>query len=192
MPNEGKVAPPSDEGVIDHFGIAVADVPTTVARAREMGAEIKTEPREGITAPVIAFIEDPWGIRMELVEDAEYPGINHIHLFSTDPDFVKDWFLEVFGGELSVPRGKGMFHTILYGDTWVHVTRSQDGQRAPSKGRAIDHMGFRVDSLDDFRTRLMESGFEPYLERPNPPSSDLMFFVGPEGIHFEISEFVTE
>jgi catechol 2,3-dioxygenase-like lactoylglutathione lyase family enzyme len=187
MPNEG-VAPPSDGGVIDHFGIAVADVPATVAKAREMGAIIKTEPQVGVTAPVIAFIEDPWGTRMELLEDPEYPGVNHIHMMANDPDKMRDWFLQVFGGEYIEARGKGIFHTILYGDLWVHVSKPQNGQRAPSKGRSIDHMGFRVPSLDVFRATLKGSGYEPYLERPNPPGSDLMFFIGPEGLHIEITE----
>ena len=189
MPNEG-LAPPSQGGVIDHFGIAVPDVAAAVELAREMGATIKTEPREGVTAPVIAFIEDPWGVRMELLEDPEYLGINHIHMMSTDPDAMRDWFLQVFGGEYVEARGKGVFHTILYSDVWVHVSSPRQGiDNAPSRGRAIDHMGFRVPSLDEFRTTLEQSGYEPYLERPNPPGSDLMFFIGPSGIHFEVAEY---
>jgi hypothetical protein len=45
-----------------------------------------------------------------------------------------------------------------------------------------------VPSLDEFRSTLKQSGYEPYLERPNPPGSDLMFFIGPDGIHFEVTE----
>ncbi|HAY45443.1 MAG TPA: hypothetical protein DCY55_04075 [Gammaproteobacteria bacterium] len=191
MSNDGEIAPPSDESVIDHFGIAVTDVHATVERARAMGAEIKTEPYPGITAPIVAFIVDPWGVQVEIMNDPEYLGINHIHIFASDADSVKDWFIEVFGGELVVERGKGKFHTILYGgNTWVQVTQSPDGQRSPSRNRAIDHMGFTVDSLDEFRPILIASGYEPYLERANPPGSDLMFFEGPEGIHFEIQEVV--
>ena len=189
MPNEG-LAPPSQGGAIDHFGIAVADVAAAVAVAREMGATVKTEPQEGVTASVIAFIEDPWGVRMELLQDPEYLGINHIHMMSADPDATRDWFLQVFGGEYVEARGKGIFHTILYDNVWVHVSSPRgDANVAPSKGRAIDHMGFRVLSLDEFRTTLKKSGYEPYLERPNPPGADLMFFVGPDGIHFEVTEY---
>jgi len=188
MPNEG-LAPPSEGGVIDHFGIAVPNVAAAVTKAREMGATVKTEPREGVTAPVIAFIEDPWGVRMELLEDPEYLGVNHIHMMSVDPDAMRDWFLQVFGGEYVEARGKGIFHTILYGNVWVHVSNPRQGASvAPSRGRAIDHMGFRVPSLDEFRATLKLSGYDPYLERANPPGFDLMFFIGPEGIHFEVSE----
>ncbi len=191
MPNEG-VAPPSDGSVIDHFGIAVPDVQAAVEKALEMGAILKTAPQVGVTAETIAFIEDPWGVRMELLEDPVYLGVNHIHMMSNDPDVMRDWFLQVFGGELVEARGKGVFHTILYGDVWVHVSNPRQGASVvPSRGRAIDHMGFRVPSLDEFRATLLESGYEPYLERANPPGSDLMFFVGPGGIHFEIMEVVS-
>lgn len=188
MPNEGDLAPASSGSVIDHFGIAVDDVPATVARVEEMGGIIRTAPREGVTAPVIAFVEDPWGVRMELLEDSEYGGVNHIHMMSSNPDAMRDWFLEVFGGEYIEARGKGIFHTILYDNLWVHVSESPDGKRAPSRGRAIDHMGFSVPSLDEFHDVLAGVGIEPYLRRPNPPGSDLMFFIGIEGIHFEIAE----
>ena len=40
MPAEGET-PPSQGGVIDHFGIAVEDVAATVALARDMGAQIR-------------------------------------------------------------------------------------------------------------------------------------------------------
>lgn len=190
MPNEG-LALPSQGGVIDHFGIAVPDVHVAVAKAREMGATIKTEPQVGVTAEVIAFIEDPWGVRMELLQDPVYLGVNHIHMMANDPDAMRDWFLNLFGGELVEARGKGIFHTILFGDVWVHVSNPPQGAGvAPSRGRAIDHMGFRVDSLDEFRPRLLDSGYEPYEERETRPGSGvrLMFFVGPEGLHFEMME----
>lgn len=189
MPNDG-TAPASSGGVIDHFGIAVDDVPKTVARVREMGGLIRTEPQEGVTAPVIAFIENPWGVRMEILEDPEYLGVNHLHMMASDPDAMLDWFLHVFGGERIAARGKGIFHTILYDNLWVHISESPDGDRAPSRGRAIDHIGFQVPSLDEFRETLAGVGIEPYLERPNPPGSDLMFFIGIDGIHFEMTEEV--
>jgi len=189
MPAEGDTQP-SQGGVIDHFGISVEDVAATVAVAREMGALIRDEPRAGITASTIAFIEDPWGARIELLEDPVYTGVNHVHFMVSDSDRVHEWFLEVFGGEDIPDRGKGQFHTILYGDLWVQISQVAEGAAAPSRYRSLDHMGFRVPSLEEFGKVLETSGYEPYLVRPNPPGSDLMFFEGPEGIHFEIVEVV--
>jgi len=76
----------------------------------------------------------------------------------------------------------------LYGDLWIHISKPAEGVPAPSRFRSIDHIGFRVPSLQAFGEALDASGYTPYLVRPNPPGSDLMFFEGPEGIHFEITE----
>lgn len=188
----GGVAPPSQGGVIDHFGIAVADVEATVAKALEMGATLKTAPQVGVTAETIAFIEDPWGVRMELLEDPVYLGVNHLHMMAYDPDAMHQWFLEVFGGVDIPARGKSIFHTILYGDVWVHISSPNPGFGVePSRGRALDHLGFSVSSIDEFRTTLLASGYEPYEERGTPGERRLMFFEGPEGLHFEITEEVS-
>ena len=188
MPNEG-MAGDGAGSVIDHVGISVPDVRAAVELIRDIGGEIRTEPQTGVTAYLISHVTDPWGGRFELLEDPVYTGINHIHLFASDADAMSDWFLEVFGGEYDEERGQGNFHTILYGSVWVHITQvADDDQRAPSRYRATDHIGFRVPSLDAFRLKLMASGYEPYLERPNPPRADLMFFEGPEGLHVEMTE----
>lgn len=191
MQTEGET-PPSQGGVIDHFGIAVDDAAATVALAAKMGAQIRSEPRVGVTASTVAFIEDPWGTRIELLEDPIYKGVNHLHMMVSDADGVHDWFLEVLGGEDIPARGKGRFHTILYDDLWVHISQPQEGVPAPSRYRSLDHVGFRVPSLEAFGEALEASGYEPYEVRPNPPGSDLMFFEGPEGIHFEIAEVVAQ
>ena len=188
MPNEGN-AGRSQETAIDHFGFGFDDLDAAVERARQLGARIDEEPRPGITAPMIAFIEDPWGARVELMQDAEHPRINHVHLYVEDKDGVRDWFLEIFGGEFVPEQGGDNFHCILYENLWVQISEVAAGERAPSRGRSLDHIGFRVtESLTDFAARIEATGYPPYLIRPNPPGSDLLFFEGPGGVHFEIVE----
>ncbi len=192
MPNEGN-AGASNETAIDHVGFGVDDLEAAVERARQLGARIDEEPRPGITAPLIAFIEDPWGARIELMQDAEQPRINHVHLFVNEKDAVRDWFLEIFGGEFVPEQGGDNFHCILYGDLWVQISEVASGERAPSRGHSLDHIGFRVsESLTDFAARIEATGYPPYLIRPNPPGSDLLFFEGPGGVHFEIVEATTQ
>lgn len=188
MPNEGN-AGASAETAIDHFGFGVDDLDAAVERARQLGARIDEEPRPGITAPLIAFIVDPWGARIELMQDAEQPRINHVHLFVPEKDAVRDWFLEIFGGEFVPEQGGDNFHCIVYGNLWVQISEVAAGERAPSRGRSLDHIGFRVsEPLPDFAARIEATGYPPYLIRPNPPGSDLLFFEGPGGVHFEIVE----
>jgi catechol 2,3-dioxygenase-like lactoylglutathione lyase family enzyme len=179
MANEGP-AGDGAESVIDHVGIAVADV----------RAAVRTEPR---TAPVpgdplIAHLTDPWGGRFELVEETGWPpGIHHIHLYASDAEVMRDWFLSVFGGENDTTPLP--FKRIRYDDIWIVISQAaDDDRRESSRFRVTDHIGFRVPSLDAFRDTLAASGYEPYLERPNPPGADLMFFEGPDGLHVEMTE----
>ncbi len=188
MENEG-IAGDGALSVIDHIGISVPDVGAAVGIARELGGEIRMEPQEATPGgPVISHVTDPWGGRFELLEeDASPPGIHHVHLYASDAEQMRDWFLDVFGGEYrETPTS---FYRILYDSVWIHVTEAEaDDPRSASRFRVTDHIGFRVPSLDDFRETLGASGYEPYLRRPNPPGADLMFFEGPDGLHVEMTE----
>lgn len=188
MANDG----PAGDGaasVLDHMGITVPDVRAAVELIREAGGEIRTEPQRGVTSPLIAHVTDPWGGRFELLEDSDYPGIHHAHVFASDRDATRDWFIEVFGGRFDPQRGGDNFDAILYDNVWIHISQAPaDAPRMPSRFRTADHIGFRVPSLDAFRETLRASGYEPYLERPNPPGADLMFFEGPDGLHVEMTE----
>lgn len=188
MANEGAPGD-SGESILDHVGIAVADVHATAELVRELGGEIRAEPqRAGPNGPMLAHVSDPWGGRFELVEDTDAPGVHHVHLFASDADATRDWLLQVFGGEFLENPGTP-FHRIHYGNMWVHVTQAPEGERRQSsRYRALDHIGFRVPSLAEFRARLEATGYTPYLERPNPPGADLMFFEGPDGLHVEMTE----
>ena len=188
MENEG-IAGDGALSVIDHVGISVPNIRAALERVRELGGEIRTEPEESDSGGgVLAHVTDPWGGRFELLEEEGMPpGIHHIHLYASDADQMKDWFLDVFGGEYRETQTP--FYRILYDSVWIHVSQTEaDDQRSASRSRVTDHIGFRVPSLDDFRDTLEASGYEPYLRRPNPPGADLMFFEGPDGLHVEMTE----
>lgn len=184
---DGSAAPSNVGSVIDHFSVYVDDVDAAVEKARSMGATIDTEPQEGVTVSRIAYIVDPWGTRMEFLEDPESSGLGHVHLMVNDRDDVRDWFLEIFGGEYNSERGGGRYHAISYGDVWIHISEVEE-EMAPSRNASLDHFGFRIpETLQSFAERIEATGYPPYLIRPNPPGSDLLWFEGPGGIHIEIS-----
>ena len=175
--------------VIDHFGFSVSDVAGKVALALSVGAEIVSEQREGITTGTRAVVQDPWGTSFELIEDSEYPGIHHVHMVSQEPEVLRDWFLDIFGGEYHAERGAGEIHSIRYDGIWVNI--SEVGvSAAPSRGRSLDHMGFRVDDMEALVEKIKSTGYEPHEMRPANPTSTtlLMFFEGADGIHFEIAQ----
>ncbi len=179
---------PSSGSVIDHFGFSVDDVAAKVEQAKSMGAVVRSEPSDGFTAPTVAVIEDPWGTRVQLIDDPDYAGIHHVHLFTEDVEALRDWFLEVFGGEYEV-AGDGGVHSVRYDGIWVNISQSE-GSTAPSRGRSLDHFGFSVEDMDAFVETISATGYEPYEIRPANPTSTtlLMFFEGAAGIHFEIAQ----
>ena len=184
---DGSAAPSNVGSVIDHFSVYVDDVDAAVEKARSMGATIDTEPQEGVTVSRIAYIVDPWGTRMEFLEDPDSSGLGHVHVMVNDRDDVRDWFLEIFGGEYDSERGGGRYHAIIYGDVWIHISEVEE-ELAPSRTTSLDHFGFRIpETLQSFAARIEATGYPPYLIRPNPPGSDLLWFEGPGGIHIEIS-----
>ncbi|MGI9259640.1 MAG: VOC family protein [Gammaproteobacteria bacterium] len=191
-------------GVIDHFGFAVPNVATTLERAQVMGARMITAPTPGVVTTAIAMIEDPWGTRIELLESQDFRGIQHIHLVTEQPAALRDWFLQVFGGDFDPAHGGDELNTIQYDGIWIYISESfstvetagrEDVDVAeidisPSRGRSLDHLGFSVDDMDALVSRVRASGYTPYETRPNRPGGTtlLMFFEGPDGVHFEIAE----
>jgi len=97
----------------------------------------------------LAFIEDPWGTRIEVVQDAEKLGLHHVHLRSPDAAGILAWYVDKFGGSLS--KFKGRLDGIDYGGVWM---LAQQGPATPSAGHSIDHMGMRPMNVDNAVTAL--------------------------------------
>ena len=177
-------------GAIHHFGFAVPNVPLMLEKAEIMGASIELQPTQGILSNQIAMFRDPWGAKVELLEHPTYKGIHHVHIFTTNSSLLRDWFLEIFGGESYPQDDISDLKIIKYEGIWVHISES-DQAILPSRGRSLDHFGFSVNDMDNLVARIRESGYEPYVIRPARPGSTtlLMFFEGMNNIHFEIAQF---
>ena len=138
----------------------------------------------------IGFIFDPWGTRIELVEDTEYLGFHHIHLSATDPEATLAWYEEMFGGERDSLKGR--LDGLRYGDVWLFASEHGEGIPATTEGRAIDHIGFVVDDLDVSAPILREAGAE-FLEEPVVPehartAARRAFIAGPDNVRLAVVE----
>ena len=112
-------AQPSANTAIDHIAFSVAD-----------------------RAP--GFLEDPWGVKIEIVNDPALRGFHHVHLRSMDPAASFAWYQSRFGGERVKFAGAD---ALKYGDVLVLVQKSETAP-TPSVGHALDHVGWRVTDLD--------------------------------------------
>ena len=134
---------------IDHIGFSFADVDAKMKELQAAGVKVVTPLRDVPGLVKVGFIEDPWGVKIELLQDAELVGFHHVHLRAPDPAVALAWYKERFGGETA--KLKGRIDGLKYGDVWVLVAK---GDATPSVGHAIDHLGWRVTDLDQTLTAL--------------------------------------
>ena len=185
---------------VNHIGFSYADLTAKMAELEAVGSrgsgvrlqrfEDGSTLREAPGLFKYGFIFDPWGTRIELVEDSEYLGFHHIHLSSTDPEATLAWYQDVFGGETASMRGR--LEGLLYGDIWLLASQHLEGVPAPTEGRAIDHLGFVVDNLDNAANDMRSAGVE-FQQEPRVPenartSSKRAFIYGPDNVRLAVVE----
>ena len=62
------VQPPYEERLFDHLGFVVKDINATLAAMRKEGVTVTDEPFQLNPHTTIAFVEDPDGTLIELIE----------------------------------------------------------------------------------------------------------------------------
>ena len=187
-------AKPSAGSAIDHIGFSFADLDAKMTEFQAAGIKITEPVRAGTAIARIAFLEDPWGTRIEVVQDPELLGLHHVHLRAPNPEETMVWLLDKFGGKRQPLKGK--LDAIRYdyegfSSVWVLV---QKGEAEPSQGRAIDHIGWRsvgplADTMNALRAKQVTVTSEPRpLTLPNGPSINFSYVAGPSGARIELVE----
>jgi catechol 2,3-dioxygenase-like lactoylglutathione lyase family enzyme len=185
---------PSSGSAIDHVGFSVSDIDAKFKELEANGVKIVTPVREAQGLFKLGFVEDPWGTRIEVVQDPELLGLHHIHMRGPDPEAVFTWLLAKFGGQRT--QLKGRLDAVKYSapgfsDMWILVQR---GDATPSEGHAIDHIGWRstgplADTINGLRAKGVQVTSEPRpLPLPNGPTINFSYVAGPAGARIEIVE----
>ena len=186
---------PTDVSVgtgVNHIGFSFRDLAAKMAGWQAVGLDIENadEPIRDIDGLFkLAFLIDPWGTRIEVVEDHEWLGFHHIHLNSTDPDATLAWYQNIFGGERDSLKGR--INGLRYGGTWLLVAQQREGTLAATQGRAIDHLGWGFPDLEAAAAVIKSKGVDFQLEPrdyTNPLGQDMKisFVVGPDDVRIEI------
>src|SRR5215212_1951111 len=97
---------PSTGSALDHLGFSFADLDAKMKEFEAAGIKVVTPARDVPGLFKLGFIEDPWGTRIEVVQDAEKLGLHHVHLRGPDTDQVFTWLLEKFGGQRTQLKGR--------------------------------------------------------------------------------------
>ena len=130
------------------------------------------------------FLFDPWGTRIELVEDPEHLGFHHVHLSASDPAATLRWYREALGGDPGPLHGEQA--GLQVGGAWLLASRHPDGTPASTRGRAIAHVAFAVPNLAREAARMRRDAVEFEGEPRTPPngrtSAKRAFAQGPDNV----------
>jgi catechol 2,3-dioxygenase-like lactoylglutathione lyase family enzyme len=187
-------AKPSSGSVVDHLGFSFPDLDAKMKEFEAAGIKVVTPMRDAPGLFKMAFVEDPWGTRIEVVQDPELLGLHHIHMRAPDPDEAFSWLLAKFGGERTKLKGRidGIKYSAAgFSSVWILMQR---GDAEPSEGHAIDHIGFRSTgplgkTIDGLRAKGVTVTSEPRpLAMANGPGVNFSYVAGPAGARIEIVE----
>jgi catechol 2,3-dioxygenase-like lactoylglutathione lyase family enzyme len=163
---------------IDHISFSFADLTAKMAALERVGVQgsgvrFQRYP-DGATIHDLpglfkaGFIFDPWGTRIEMVQDPERLGFHHVHLSAADPAATLAWYRTALGGEATTL--KGQITGVRVGTLLVLAQKHPQGAPANSRGRSIDHLGFMVADVDDAIGGLRTKNVA-VLEQPSVPEN---------------------
>ena len=186
----GKPSGPSEGSGTNHVGFSFANVETKTKALEAAGVKVTTPVRAVPNLFKVAYIEDPWGTRIELVEHPEYPGFHHVHLASMAPAKTLAWSQKAFGGEAT--KMKDQVDAVLYGTVFLLASASKE-PLAPTQGRTIDHIGFSFPDLAAAAAEIKGKGVtfqtEPrVLVPPSSSAAKVSFIIGPDNVRIEAVE----
>ena len=168
-------AMPSAGTAIDSIGFSYADLDAKVRELAAAGVKITSPPSKTGDDWKHAFAEDPWGTRMELVEDPDNLGLHHVNLHVKDPNATLAWYVRAFGGDRASVYGR---EGIRYRDLGLfYVFATKDDMAMPSEGHSIDRIAWGPIDLDKTVNDLKTLGVM-FSSDTNPRANPACNFVG--------------
>ena len=175
--------------LMDHFGFKVRNMASFLQKWRAAGLEVGPE-FIGAEGQSNAYVMLPDDIYVELQEDQglswEISGY-HIHFRTPRHEELLAWYTDIFGLEVK-PRGSITTTTNAPGMN-LSFGDSTDA-RLPTRGAALDHIGFEFDDLEAFCNYLESKGIEFDIPFRDIPSIGLKiaFITDPAGTFIELTQ----
>jgi len=186
--------------VVDHIGFGVLDPEKSIAQWEAAGVKVGKVSKSPLNGNTVGNVYSPDDIEIEVTQENgkdPYPMLpsnisiesNHMHIYVPVAirKEMRDWYTAMFGavpGEL----GANLIGN-LPGVYFIRWTAHADPS-APTKGRALDHIGFEVKNLEAFCKKLEAKGVkfdEPYSKKRHKSFASAEF-TDPWRVSIELTE----
>jgi len=184
---------PPAGSIVNHFGFVVKDMPAALAKWKANNVTI--EPTQN---PNEVYVVGPDAIRVEVYGDPAIKvpvQMNHIHYNASDIPGIQAWYAKTFGAKpgqrnciACLPRQVMIEAGDLPG---VNLSFSAGAAGlAPTKGRALDHIGLEVKNLEAFTKKLEAQGVKLDVPVRQVPDTNIKiaFVTDPWGTYIELTE----
>ena len=192
---------PTKGSSLNHVGFSVPNLRQIVDKvktngyrmvtAEEAPAGVTVKDDIGVTGNGIAYALGPDGVKIELLQvNGQTAPIahHHVHFFGERPAEMRAWYMKVFGATERQTVTNGIIGADLPGGG---LSFSQStGPVTPTRGRALDHIGFEVRNLEAFLKNLEAQGIKidvPFRQVP-ALNITLAFITDPWGTYIELNE----
>jgi len=180
---KAETAEGSEGSSVDHFAFRARDLPATKAKLAAAGVPIvREDPRE-----IVAMFPDKVKVEFYAAPTLSVPLEHyHVHLFTTDPDALRAWYVKHFGATTTT-QGNATITNVPGVD---FSFRKTDKPQAATKGRSLDHIGFEVKGLEAFCKKLEADGVTfdaPFRDVPRI-GLKIAFVLDPAGTRIELTE----
>ena len=151
----------TEGSVVHHVGFIVNNVQERVAQWKAAGVAVLPGNNNRVDQ---AFVVTPDGVRIEILEDKMQSmpiRSEHVHFSLPETDIPKAqaWYAKTFGGKAGTRNGAPVVDI-----PGVQLRfASADAKQAGTRGRALDHIGVDVKTLEEAERELRQVAtlFEP-------------------------------
>jgi catechol 2,3-dioxygenase-like lactoylglutathione lyase family enzyme len=185
---QGDATHPPAKTMIDHIGLSYPDLGAKMKELQAAGVKVLEPLRDNTGLFKTALIEDPWGVKLQLVQNPDALGFHHVQLRVPAPELALNWYESMIGGE----RGKlkGQIDGLRYGNVWLLVSSSGGESLAPSTDGAIRNLAWRVADVDQgtaiLRSKGVKTVIEPTTTKVDGKDVRLAMFEDPNGVRVEV------
>lgn len=186
MLRKGDPSGPSVGSVINHVGFNAKDSAASVVKWKAAGLN----PEAG-NNPGQYFFTTADGLRIEIIEDKniEVPlKFHHVH-FNFPPNestAAQAWYARTFDARPGL-RGRQKAGDIPGANLTYGEAKEQT---VPTKGRALDHIGFEVPDMEQFAQKLEAQGLKFDIAPRTVPNgtTKIAFITDPWGTYIELTQ----